>query len=220
MKARRIALRRFGSFTAAISVAALLAASSSLSAASADPSPGPSLPDQGSTTAPTNGELTVKDILRANPDAKQVRAGVVNIAPGVDVILPPSDGSANNARAAADICDYYHLCVWEHALVDDFGAGLGFYDCQPSGSLINLGGMRYPDGAWVGTGTSGPKWNDRISMFDNNQTPGTATYFYNYTGSSWSNVLTSYAYQRVSNLRYSPNGNINDIIDGVHVCTS
>ncbi|MEO3819303.1 hypothetical protein [Plantactinospora sp. B24E8] len=219
MRSQNVVLRRFAGLAAAIVAGSLFGISATASGASAAPSPDPSTPSSDSTSLATRAEkMTVEDILRANPDARRVRTNAVNISPGIDVILPPADGDASTL-AEAELCDYYHLCVWEHSIADGFGVGLGFYDCQPSGVVVNLGAMRYPDGASVGTGASGPKWNDRISSFENNQTPGTATSFYNWTG-SWTNVLDSYAFDRVSNLRYTVRGNVNDIIDAVHVCTS
>ncbi|MFY1634253.1 hypothetical protein ACN27F_13390 [Solwaraspora sp. WMMB335] len=178
---------------------------------------GPAPVDLESTAPSNRKEITAADILRANPNAKQVRENAVNIAPGVDVLLPPKRTGQDNTQARTDICDYYNLCFWEHSYADLFGAGLGFYACQPANAIMNLGGMRYPDGAWVGTGSSAPKWNDRISSFENNQTPGTASRFYNYLGSNnWSVVVTSYAFDYESNMH---NRNANDIVDGIHVCT-
>lgn len=220
MSGRNVVLQRFTELTAAITAGFLIAVSTGASGASAEPIPDPSKPISGTTeTAGAMARsLTVEDILRVNKNAKQVRPNAVNVSPGIDVILPPADGRATDPTTAV-LCDYYYLCVWEHSFVDGFGVGLGFSACQPPGVIVNLGAMRYPDGANVGTGP-GPKWNDRISSLENNQTPGTVSSFYNWTGSSWVNVLDSWAFDQVGNLRYSARGNVNDIIDAIHVCTS
>ena len=49
-------------------------------------------------------------------------------------------------------CTPYYLCVWQHTQADAWGYGLGFTACQPSGTLIDLNTLRFPDGAYVGKG--------------------------------------------------------------------
>ncbi|MEU6411921.1 peptidase inhibitor family I36 protein [Microbispora sp. NPDC046933] len=177
--------------------------------ASDDPTPSAGSGSSSAQAAP----LTVQDILRLNPAAKPAGAGRVEIADGVFLLLPTAGGA--EAAIAAGTCAYYNLCVWENSNMS--GYGLAWEAC----SQYDLGGARYPDGAWVGTGASGPKWNDRISSMINNQTSGTRANFYNWEG-RWVQAFWTYAFDRRANLaidkRMDNGGKINDVIDMVDPC--
>jgi hypothetical protein len=168
--------------------------------------------------APSDGQsaVTVADILRANPKAKQVGPNTVQVLPGVNVVVPPSASSGKSGLAAvgssAVLCSYKHLCAYEAFLGigSEGGAYLDFYDC----ASYNLGQYRYPDFAYVGS-AAGPKWNDRISAVFDNQTSG-AKYasFYDWTGSAWQMRLG------IGHAVVMPyvGDSLNDTIDRVDVC--
>ncbi|GII52656.1 hypothetical protein Pth03_10450 [Planotetraspora thailandica] len=169
---------------------------------------------QAAPSAPPAGsaQLTVDKVLSLNPKAVKISPTEVKIADGMVLMLPRTQAEA---RALAASCAYYYLCTWEHS--NGGGNGIRFYTC----GWYDLGGYRYPDGAWVGTGASGAKWNDRISSMTNNQTTGTRANFYNWEG-SWKLVFWTYAYDWRANLaidkRYDNGGPLNDIIDMVVPC--
>ncbi|MEV6986726.1 hypothetical protein AB0M95_36470 [Sphaerisporangium sp. NPDC051017] len=171
-------------------------------------------PSPATSTAPPSVErqVTVEEVLRLNPQAEKISDTEVKIADGMILMLPRSQ---SDAVAFAASCTYKYLCAWEHS--DGGGYGISFYAC----GSYNLGGYRYPDGAWVGTGTSDPKWNDRISSMTNNQTTGTRANFYNWEG-TWTLVFWTFSYDWRANLaidkRYDNGGQLNDIIDRVVPC--
>ncbi|MEV7006416.1 hypothetical protein [Streptosporangium sp. NPDC051022] len=171
----------------------------------------PSSPAPAAVSAP----LTVEDVLRLNPAAKPAGPNRVEIADGLFLLLPVKPGSDAVGASLAASCAYKNLCAWEHS--DMTGYGLAWEKCGE----YNLGGARYPDGAWVGTGASGPKWNDRLSSEINNQTPGRRAEFYNWEG-HWQQVFWTYAYDRRANFaidkRMDNGGQLNDIIDMVKPC--
>jgi hypothetical protein len=187
-------------------LAAILATPFAPSIANAAPSP---------AAAPAS-TVTVADILRTNPKAKQVGPNTVQVLPGVNVVVPPSASASKGSLAAVDssavLCSYKHLCVYEAYLGigSEGGVYIDFYDCVS----VNLGQYRYPDFVYVGS-ASGPKWNDRISaVFDNQTSAARYPQFYNWTGSAWQSRLSvghGVVMPYVGDL-------LNDTLDRVDVC--
>jgi hypothetical protein len=168
--------------------------------------------------APSGGQsaVTVADILRTNPKAKQVGPNTVQVQPGVNIVVPPAATAGKSSLASvgssAVLCSYKHLCVYEAFLGigSEGGVYIDFYDC----GSFNLGYYRYPDFAYVGS-AGGPKWNDRVSaVFDNQTSAAKYPSFYNWTGSAWQMQLGlghGVVMPYVGDL-------INDTIDRVDVC--
>lgn len=163
---------------------------------------------------------TVNDILQHNKQARQVGPNRVRIADGVDLVLPNQSGVSERGISISmesGACDWHtgYLCVWEHAAKwptsDGTGLALSFYYCDN----IDLGHLRYPDGAWMPDYVKGERWNDRISALNNHQTRGTEAVFYNFDGGSFHPVLHSTAPDRRANLTKE---GVNDIIDLVDPC--
>ncbi|MFC4588743.1 peptidase inhibitor family I36 protein [Sphaerisporangium corydalis] len=192
-----------GTLTAACAIAVTAAP------AQAAPEPSPT-----ASTAPPSVErqVTVDEVLRLNPKAEKISDTEVKIADGMILMLPRN---ASDSAALAASCSYQYLCAWEHS--GGGGNGIRFYTC----GSYDLSGYHYPDGAWVGTGAAGAKWNDRFSSLNNNQTTGTRANFYNWEG-SWKLVFWTYAPDWRANLaidkRYDNGGQLNDIIDRVVPC--
>ncbi|WP_433294909.1 hypothetical protein ACQP2F_34360 [Actinoplanes sp. CA-030573] len=145
----------------------------------------PFAPSVAANAAPSGGQsaATVADILRMNPNAKQIAPNVVNVAPNVDLVVPAKAAAGLATDSTYAQCSYQYLCVFEAAVGIGLNGGyaLRFSAC----TSYNLGYYSYPDFRYVGT-AAGPKWNDRISAVFDNQTSG-ANYasFYNWTGSAW-----------------------------------
>jgi hypothetical protein len=164
-------------------------------------------------------DLTVEDILRLNPRAKQVGPGLIQIAEGINLLMPRQTKAGDAEPMVTSGCNWStgHLCVWEHASYA--GYGLDFYFCGADD--VNLGYLRYPDGAQMSTYVPGQRWNDRISSMNNHQTTGTRANFYNWEG-HWQLAFWTYAPDRRTNLaidkRMDNGGRINDIIDRVDPC--
>ena len=99
----------------------------------------------------------------AEAGAPQRPVGAINLAPGVDLLLPSSelgplhDGHNVSGRG----CPFYHLCVWRD--INFGGYGLGFYHC----ARFDLAAWGFPPGT-----------NNGVSSVVNNQTEGTFSYFY------------------------------------------
>ncbi len=163
-----------------------------------------------------NIKVSVSDILRTNPQARLIQPGVVEVQRGIAVLVPPPGGWQvdGQAQRSPDWCDYHWTCIWE-ARAPEFGYGLAFYYCNSPGFIVNLGAMRYPDGASVGTGAPGPKWNDRASSEANNQTPGQITTFYNWEG-YWRAMGSTIA--PYSHPDWSQRTGWNDVVDGIDPC--
>ncbi|MEV6247888.1 peptidase inhibitor family I36 protein [Streptomyces sp. NPDC051742] len=90
-------------------------------------------------------------------------------------------------------CSYLWTCLYEHDNYD--GRRLTWSDC----AFVNLS-------SW--------DFIDKTSSWHNNQSSGTVTRVYNWTGSSWSQLWASTAPSRSS---YVGNTN-NDKADGIRVC--
>ena len=162
-------------------------------------------------------------VLRSNPKARRVRPNAVNVAPGVDVIYGPVTAPANVAAGSAaapastpqsNYCYAYYLCFWEDTISDGWGYGLAFYYCQPPGTVVDLNTYEYPSGNQVGPGPASQRWNDRVSAYENAQSTGTTSHFYNWLGYD-ALVRNSTAFDGYYDLTAI---GINDIIDHVFVC--
>ena len=202
-------------FIVAVAVAMFGAVLAQGTASATATSPKPS-PGTGTETAAAT--LAADDVLRLNPEAKRVDDYTVRIADGVNLLLPRPAGSVGTQHWAG--CNYAtgHLCVWDNASYS--GYALDFYWCDADD--LNLGNLRYPDGAKVSPSDPSPRWNDRISSINNHQTTGTRANFYNWENGAWKLVFWTYAPDRRTNLaidkRYDNGGPLNDIIDRVYPC--
>jgi hypothetical protein len=162
-------------------------------------------------------------ILRANPKARRISHDTVNVAPGVNIsyyIRSGKGGVTPNLAPVWDNCPYEDLCVWDNAwYTSAAGYRLAFYYCQqPGDSPINLGYYHFPDFTYWGHYVAGQMWNDRISSFNNYQTDGTVSHFYNWQG-YWQRTLDSVAPDEMADLQTDTNG-LNDTFDGIWVCGS
>jgi hypothetical protein len=206
-KKRRILLSSITSLLA-ITLTAIAA-----SPASAGPTPGAPPSSSPTHASKMSVDEAINAILRSNPKARRVRPNTVNVAPGVDLTYGPVP-AANTVVGAADVyyqyCRPYYLCVWQHTIGDGFGYELKFYYCE----FLNLNEYRFPDFAYVGRGPSVYRWNDKISAYENSQSSGTVSIFYNWYG-YWGKVRTSTAFDAYYDLTQI---GINDIIDGIRVC--
>jgi hypothetical protein len=153
-------------------------------------------------------QLDIADVLTRTPGARQISVNEIELAPGLHMKLPLPDKGTINVQDAH--CPFQYLCAYQHR--DFGGAELNFLTC---GREWNLGNYAFPGGGW---------WNDKISSVINNQTPGTRSFFYNHISSNnWTRVLSINAGNYLRNLAFDTaegGGNLNDIIDGVHVCGS
>ena len=171
------------------------------------------------SSTPSASDLTVEDILRLNPTAKQVGPELVQIAEGINLLMPRQTKAGDAEPMVTSDCNSStgHLCVWEHW--GAFGYGLDFYYCGADD--VNLAYLRYPDGARMSTYVPGERWNDRISSMNNHQTAGTRANFYNWEG-HWQRVFWTFAPDNRTNLaldkRMDNGGPVNDIIDRVDPC--
>ena len=212
----------------ATSISALTLIAVVASPASATPSPGSATSSSpASATVPHSVPTPVAEsmsqdeamnaILRTNPNARRVGPNAVNVAPGLDIIYGPVDKTtaAGSATVASTpyykYCYPYYLCAWQHTIGDGFGYGLAFSYCA---GIYNLNNYRFPDGAYVGPGPTSQRWNDKISSYENSQSTGTVSHFYNWIG-YWSLIWNSTAFDAHYNLTQL---GINDIIDGIFVC--
>ncbi|MCT2278083.1 peptidase inhibitor family I36 protein [Micromonospora chalcea] len=100
-------------------------------------------------------------------------------------------------------CAYEYLCLYQNASYG--GYKIRFYTC----AFMDLGKISFPTGG---------HWNDKITSFINNQTPGTVSHFYNWNGSTsnWDKKFSSEAFWFDPNI--GPSYGANDIIDGIRVC--
>jgi hypothetical protein len=151
----------------------------------------------------------VEDVLSRTPGARQISANEIELEPGVQMKLA-IPGQAKTPHVQDDFCPFQDLCAWQDAGFT--GHSLTFLTC---GHEWNLGKYAFPGGGF---------WNDKISSIVNNQTSGTHSYFYNYTGNNvWARVLSIDAGHYLTDLSKDTaegGGGLNDKIDGVHVCGS
>lgn len=167
-------------------------------------------------TPPSKAQLQagIDDVLRRTPGATQIDATTIQMAPGFYVGLPaPASPLAVRSPHAVTphfTCPLLDVCVW----VDSSFTGTYAY-FTTCGLEWDLGKSAFPGGG---------VWNDKISSITNNQSTGVNSYFYNYTGSYWSQLLDVPSGTHRSNLALDSSddgtGSPNDRIDGIHVCGS
>ncbi|MGW0232865.1 peptidase inhibitor family I36 protein [Streptomyces sp. NPDC002996] len=142
----------------------------------------------------------IDEQMAATPGGKQIGVNQVSWRDGNAVMTWPLPGE-KKARAVDEPigalgspnCSYAWTCLYEHRDFD--GRRLTWSDC----AFVNLANWSF---------------NDKTSSWHNNQTSGTQTHVYNWTGSSWSRLWTSTAPSWSS---YVGNTN-NDKADGLWVC--
>lgn len=160
----------------------------------------------------------VADVLRRTPGARQVGPSTVQVAPGVTMELaPPAPKGGVTPADLTQYCPFLYVCVFNNK---NFNVGstdghqLNYTQCHQE---VNLGKVAFPGGGW---------WNDKVSSIINNQTDGTNSFFYDYSGGSngtWIPIRTVTAPDHASDLSLEKDGSgrtLNDRIDGVHVCGS
>lgn len=182
-------LRSALSFTVAAAAAVAFGVSTVSPASAAQP-------EAGSTAAAIDSGVDA--MIAGNPGAVKVSASKVRLANGVEATLskvtPPRVGAARSSIPQADFgpdCEYLHTCIY-----DINGYEWSFYHC-----------------GFVNIGLSG--WSDRMVENENNQTRGTWTMFYNWSGSSWDWVGGDQAY---TDTGYIPENYGERSTDGVDVC--
>lgn len=148
----------------------------------------------------------VTDILRANPDARLLSSNTVALEPGVSIVVLPA-----STTPAIYSCPFEYLCISDAPSWGRTGHYvINLRICE----FIDLGRRSYPDFKSVGA-VPGPKWNDRLSSYNNNQTKGTRSRFYDWR-SGWERVHTSGgAPSAIDNLA---DLSIDDTIDAIQVC--
>jgi hypothetical protein len=195
---RKLAMAALGAGTAALVLA--LGAPGTAEASTAKVQP---------THVDSKIEKDVQAVLRLNPGSHRIADNAVEVKPGIVIRMHPNVVQSNIWFG----CSNQLLCVWTDA--GHGGYEKDFFTCQN----VNLGDLTMPDGR---------PWNDKISSIVNNQTPGTVSRFYDYTGAGNPNdpanwyLLASVADgHRLGNLadnNDSHGRSINDRIDIVHVC--
>lgn len=168
--------------------------------------------------AATSKELRqeVADVLRRTPGSRQT--GPTTIKIGSDITMELA--TPRTKTVAADLtayCPSFYVCVFNNK---NFNVGstnghqLNYTKC---GQEVNLGRIAFPGGGW---------WNDKVSSIINNQSTGTNSFFYDYSGGTngtWIPIKTVAAPSHASDLSLETDGSgrtLNDRIDGVHVCGS
>lgn len=134
------------------------------------------------------------------PGGKQIGVNQVSWRDGKVVMTFPLPGE-KKARAVNEPlgalgtpnCSYLWTCLYEHANFD--GRRLTWSDCN----FENLADWGF---------------NDKTTSWHNNQSRGTQTHVYNWTGSSWALLWTSTAPSSSSNVGAANN----DKADGLWVC--
>ncbi|OEJ24875.1 hypothetical protein BGM19_26130 [Streptomyces agglomeratus] len=138
--------------------------------------------------------------LATTPGGEQTGVNEISWRGGKAVMTFPLPGE-KRARAVNEPlgalgtpnCNYAWTCLYEHANFD--GRRLTWSDCNFE-NLANWG------------------FNDKTTSWHNNQTRGTQTHVYNWTGSSWALLWTSTAPSSSSNVGSANN----DKADGLWVC--
>lgn len=155
------------------------------------------------TSSAASSGVTLQSLLTWYPESTVVSSDTIKIAPGVLLSLP-SDGhrhmsAISTLAGTVHGCSYEYLCLYSD--INFGGYKLSFFDCV----FENLGDISFPGGG---------RWNDKMSSWVNNQTPGTYSTFSNWNGQdAFIFVADSYAYSENSWV-----GWYNDIVDGVQVC--
>ncbi|MGW4201470.1 peptidase inhibitor family I36 protein [Streptomyces sp. NPDC004726] len=142
----------------------------------------------------------IDEQLAATPGGKQIGVNQMSWRGGKAIMTIPLPGE-KRARAVGEPaaalgtpnCSYTWTCLYQHSNWD--GRRLTWSDCTFE-NLANWG------------------FNDQTSSWHNNQTTGTRTWVYNWTGSSWALLWTSTAPSASS---YVGAAN-NDKADGIRVC--
>ncbi|GIF50795.1 hypothetical protein Afe04nite_53340 [Asanoa ferruginea] len=197
--------RRF--LASALAATALVLAPSAVAQAAPKPKPAVVYDWENATVPPTKAQRQagIDDVLKRMPGSKQLDASTIQIAPGLRMKLPAAQGEVTTLAAG---CNFLYLCVWSNRQYG--GNRLDFYDCNKDWKLYNVA---YPGGG---------NWADKISSISNEQTSGTWSYFYNWSGTKWNRIISLSAPNDLSNLALDPgqdgSANANDKIDGVHVC--
>lgn len=187
-------LTRF-SRTLVVAVALLVATALGGVAQAATPSEGPS--------ASPEVEQRIAELLAANPEATRLDATSVELEPGAVLTVPDPGGAAAVVTSA---CSYYYLCMWEH--VYRGGERLALTEC----GLYTLTRWNV---------RPGNDWRDDISSIWNNQTPGTVSSFYDWSGIAYRRIKDLSAGNYLQDLTRDAaigGGNLNDRIDQVYVC--
>lgn len=134
------------------------------------------------------------------PDGKQIAVNQIAWRDGRTVMTLPLPGE-KQARAVDESvgalgtanCSPYYTCIYEHASYE--GRRLTWKDC----AFHDLSDFDF---------------NDKTSSWHNNQSSGTITRVYNWTGSAWSQIWSSTAPSRDSQVDSADN----DKADGIRVC--
>ncbi|WP_282697740.1 peptidase inhibitor family I36 protein [Streptomyces sp. CC208A] len=142
----------------------------------------------------------IDEQMARTPGGKQIGVNQIAWRGGKAVMTLPLPGEAQ-ARAVNEPlgtlgtpnCSYLWTCLYEHSNYD--GRRLTWSDCNFE-NLANWG------------------FNDKTSSWHNNQSRGTKSYVYNWTGSSWALLWSSTAPSASS---YVGSAN-NDRADGIRVC--
>ncbi|WP_344417891.1 hypothetical protein [Pseudonocardia ailaonensis] len=149
-----------------------------------------------------NIDESLKVIISSNPGATRVDSNTVELANGVVVNMAFDEQKAaarkagNTAKTLAGPgCSYGYLCIW-----DDPGYRLSFYYC----GFVNIGSQY--------------GWSDRLREIENNQTSGTWSYFYNWTGSAWSFVFSDKAYDYTGYISSGSSLSAARTTDAITVC--
>ncbi len=138
--------------------------------------------------------------MAATPGGEQIGVNQVAWRDGKSVMTFPLPGE-KQARAVDEAvgtlgtanCSYEYTCLYEH---DDYdGRRLSWADCF----FVNLADHNF---------------NDKASSWHNNQTSGTRTNVYNWTGSAFSQIWTSVAPSRDTYVGAADN----DKADGIDPC--
>ncbi|MGW0775907.1 peptidase inhibitor family I36 protein [Streptomyces sp. NPDC002835] len=153
-----------------------------------------------STSEVAGLQKQIDEQLEITPGGEQIGVNQVAWRDGKTIMTFPLPGE-KKARAVGEPvttlgtanCSYTWTCLYEHASYE--GRRLTWQDC----AFNNLS-------TWG--------FNDKASSWHNNQTSGTVTRVYNWTGSSWSQIWSSTAPSRDSYVGSSDN----DKADGIRVC--
>jgi hypothetical protein len=148
-----------------------------------------------------HSNVTLQSLLKWYPGSTAVSSDTIKIAPGILLSLPLESHGSSLAPSGGTIsgCSYEYLCLYSN--INFGGYRLSFFDCV----FENLGDIGFPGGG---------RWNDKMSSWINNQTPGTVSTFSNWDGvSAFIFVADSQAFSENSWV-----GWYNDIVDGVQVC--
>lgn len=169
-------------------------------------------------STPAELRREIADVLRRAPGSRQIGPTTIQVAPGLTMELAASRPKTGVVPAdLTEYCPSLDVCVFNNR---NFNVGsldghqLNYTIC---GQEVNLGKIPFPGGGW---------WNDKVSSIINNQTDGTNSFFYDYSGGTngtWVPIKTLTAPSHSSDLSLEFDGqgrSLNDRIDGVHVCGS